>query len=418
MSGSEVSAVHRALNNLFTTLTPEQLQNFVEEMNRPALGAINAIPAVTAPPALSIAHPPIAPAANAPNVNMTITTPTKRATMTRTPPRKRSRENGKLRPLNSFIAFRSMYLSNHPFLIQSAYNTAGFYSASFPDLSQKVKSGLLRLLWRSDPLKAKWAILAKAYSIIRDKHIGQVTLESFLALNGPFVGIFSPSSYIQTMGLQLVADENKQLSLVKTTNPTFNQADLTTNLSVDDVVRNCYQAGYVTGEFSEGDSSLQSIGVAMAVSAQPSYFQTTAPAITRPEIAAPPAMSSNIMFNPASETEENVEMESHVPEDGQVIDTELGSEMAETGEPVMGNTTVPTPISPNRDDSHPRPNVPYTAAEFETELRRAIDSYEFDTTDGYYGLFNPALRHPVAVYNPYRVQGEFDAFDLGEYVNM
>src|SRR5205809_1843293 len=33
MAENEVSAIHRALTTLFTTLTPEQVQNFLQEMN-------------------------------------------------------------------------------------------------------------------------------------------------------------------------------------------------------------------------------------------------------------------------------------------------------------------------------------------------------------------------------------------------
>ncbi|KAI9884389.1 MAG: hypothetical protein M1823_003821 [Watsoniomyces obsoletus] len=51
------------------------------------------------------------------------------------------------RPLNSFIAYRS------------------YYSSMFSALQQKEISGLLNRLWQAGPFKAKWTILAKAYSV-------------------------------------------------------------------------------------------------------------------------------------------------------------------------------------------------------------------------------------------------------------
>ena len=63
--------------------------------------------------------------------------------------------------------------------------------------------------------------------------------------------------------------------------------------------------------------------------------------------------------------------------------------------------------------------TPYTAADFNDELRTAMNAFPFEAEDnGYFALFNPALRTPVLVYNPYRIQSEFDAFDIGDYVDM
>jgi hypothetical protein len=134
----------------------------------------------------------------------------------------------------------------------------------FPDLPQKVKSGLLRLLWSTDPFKAKWAILAKAYSVIRDQHAGQVSLDTFLNLNGPFIGIITQADYLRVMGLEVVVGADKKYSLVHVAQtPGFDQSDVTTNVSVDDVVGHCYQAGYVAGHTAPTGA-----GLAMAVSAQ------------------------------------------------------------------------------------------------------------------------------------------------------
>lgn len=99
MSGTEVSAVHRAFSNLLTTLTPEQVQRFMEEVNASATVAARA-PASDPTQGAEVLPSKASPAA------MGAPEPTE--TMTRPASRRRSRENAKLRPLNSFIAFRSM----------------------------------------------------------------------------------------------------------------------------------------------------------------------------------------------------------------------------------------------------------------------------------------------------------------------
>lgn len=65
--------------------------------------------------------------------------------------------SGAKRSLNSFMAFRKYYIP------------------IFPWLQQKEMSGFITILWREDPFHAKWTIVARAYSIIRDR-VGKVCL--------------------------------------------------------------------------------------------------------------------------------------------------------------------------------------------------------------------------------------------------
>lgn len=87
MSANNVSMAHQAFNNLLTTLTPAQIQQFIQQIQ-----ATNAGPNVTV-------NPPTT-ATNATGAGTT--------TMANRPSNTRGkRDNTKLRPLNSFIAFRS-----------------------------------------------------------------------------------------------------------------------------------------------------------------------------------------------------------------------------------------------------------------------------------------------------------------------
>ncbi|KAF3482311.1 alpha-box mating type protein [Arthroderma uncinatum] len=363
MSGSEVSAVHRAFSNLLTTLTPEQVQKFMEEMNASATTTPSLSESVNSTQNTSVSTSKTSTTAMA--------TPEPIETTTRPASRKRTRENTKLRPLNSFIAFRS------------------FYSAAFPDLSQKVKSGLLRTLWGSDPFKAKWAIVAKAYSVIRDKHIGQVTLESFLTLIVPFIGIVSVANYLNAMGLQVVSTEDKQFSLLKTNpNAHINPIDLTTNLSVDDVVHYCYQAGYVSGVHLENTAGNQVAAVSMAVSAQLTPKIETTETTTAPKAAlggSPTSQEAGVR-DAASNT-------NHLNGNGTPQERQLAMSSAPTNDNVstphsMNNTTIATAASLDNT----RNTGPYTAADFEGELRRAMNGFSYSANDGYYELFNPNLQ--------------------------
>ncbi|KAK2804546.1 hypothetical protein FQN51_001747 [Onygenales sp. PD_10] len=413
MAGNEVSAVHRAFNKLFTTLTPDQVQNFhsfLQEATASNPDSMNAN--IETIPARE--NEPIGLAKNNLFANMTMTTPMTPPLVSNVVSRapasrgKRVRENGKLRPLNSFIAFRS------------------YYSTAFPELSQKIKSGVLRLLWNSDPFKAKWAILAKAYSIVRDNHAGQVSLESFLALNGPLIGIVAPSDYLRVMGLQLVVNMDKQYSVIETNHnigPT--QDDLTTNLSVNDIVDHCYQTGYVAGVLPANIIGSQGVGVAMAVSAQPNHThfaqnhssqqqrqqqRAASTRKSRPSNTAPP---KPVIANqePAMPTG------TRKPENNHVLTPGVGHDSNDLTA-VPDNAVAPAP-NETLDCESTAIEVPYTVGEFDHQLRSAMNDFPIAPDDnGYFTLFNPELRNPVYIYNPYNIQNDFDPYDIGDYIEM
>lgn len=277
-----------------------------------------------------------------------------------------------------------------------------------------MKSGLLRLLWGSDPFKGKWAILAKAYSNIRDKHSDQVTLESFLALNGPFIGIVPAAEYLGIMGLQLVQGPDKQFSLVKTNNKVIlNPVDLTTNLSADDIIDYCYKTGYVHGAVPGKNSAHQEAALTMAVSAQPNDPAKTGPetgnvyqSLTTYETTISPDMDVE------SPPNNDAAMAADAPQSNALV-----VRVPPLHPAVINNAaTIAQHFGNNVNTVN---NGPYTAADFDQELRDVMNAFPFDPEDdGYYGLFNPALRTPVLVYNPYRIQSDFDAFDIGEFSNM
>jgi hypothetical protein len=117
----------------------------------------------------------------------------------------------------------------------------------FPKLPQKSKSGLLRILWNNDPFKAKWAILAKAYSTLRDDHGPQICVRSFMSLCGPFIGVIPPADYLATMHWNVNVSGSGDITLQHDSigNNWFDQALSTTSISAPDVVAYCYEVGYV-----------------------------------------------------------------------------------------------------------------------------------------------------------------------------
>ncbi|KXL47440.1 hypothetical protein M433DRAFT_51314, partial [Acidomyces richmondensis BFW] len=144
-----------------------------------------------------------------------------------------STTSGPKRPLNSWMAFRSNTL--------------------FARQTQKAISKVLTAWWREDPFEAKWTILAKAYSILRGSRKKEdVPLDEFFHLCAPRIGIIPPDQYQQLMGWQISppddADQTKTLQVVRLFTPDLDALPnkfTTTNLSADDLVEYCVQAGCI-----------------------------------------------------------------------------------------------------------------------------------------------------------------------------
>lgn len=151
----------------------------------------------------------------------------------------------------------------------------------FTSLQQKDISGFLTYLWQADPFKAKWTILAKAYSIIRDtKGKDNAPLDSFLAINAPYIGIIPRAEYLEMLGWKFAVNDDNETALTREATGaimTFDKGLLTTNLSVEDIIQHCYACGYVE---EDGDILVARDGptMTMATTAQLAGPDVDAPA--------------------------------------------------------------------------------------------------------------------------------------------
>lgn len=109
---------------------------------------------------------------------------------------------------------------------------------------------MMKHLWHEDPFKAKWSILAKSYSRIRDvKGKPCAPLDQFLAVNGTLIGLIPPAEYLATLGWSLQAVPGGQMVLHRQA-MAIDHSLTSTNKSVNDIIMNCSLHGYVTGDIS------------------------------------------------------------------------------------------------------------------------------------------------------------------------
>lgn len=277
---------------------------------------------------------------------------------------------------------------------------------------------MLRFLWKSDPFKAKWAVLAKAYSIVRDDNSGKgVTLESFLALNSQFIGIVAPADYLNAMGLQLLDDGEGNYSLAGgSAASNLNCTHAITNHSVDDIVSRCYDTGYVTGAAPANSASHQGAFVA-----QPN-IQVTNPSTTIGIVSgggcnAVASTNNNgvatnaFTFIPGGHVSggDTAIAPSTTANNGNIGGPNAGVGAGNAGVSVDTNVAGTAGNSPSLQLSYaPQPQLPTMG-----NVAQRPNPY----VEEYYGLLNPA-RDPIFMYNPYKGNSNWDAFDLDDFVNM
>jgi len=154
----------------------------------------------------------------------------------------------------------------------------GYYSTAFQGYQQKEISGFLTCMWQLDPFKAKWSILAKAYSLIRDSQGKDAApLDQFLAITCPFIGIIMPGYYLHDMGWEITINKDGQ-TVMRRGDCFLDERLFLTNLSVNDLIRHCSNQGFFSGKISEVLSLDNEAVMAMASSVQSTIvFQTSLP---------------------------------------------------------------------------------------------------------------------------------------------
>lgn len=136
-----------------------------------------------------------------------------------------------MRALNSWMAFRS------------------YYSKMFTDSQQKDISTYLKTLWNAEQFKAKWSVLAKVYSIIRDvRGKALAPLDKFLDITCPVFGIIPQSEYLDKLNWSFETDSQGKRSLVQTPLPDLTAIDdhyKYSNMTESDIIAYCINQGYM-----------------------------------------------------------------------------------------------------------------------------------------------------------------------------
>ncbi|PVH68990.1 hypothetical protein DL98DRAFT_578566 [Cadophora sp. DSE1049] len=149
------------------------------------------------------------------------------------------------------MAFRCKcsFRSSPPSIIANLSSTA-FYQNLFPHLQQKEASIYLTTLWKRDPFKAKWTIIAAAYSKIRNA-VGKprAPLDQYLSIICPQMGIIGVDAYLEILNWTCEQTAEGGLLFSQSAFPdlqALGQQILHSSMTEKDVVLFCGSAGYIT----------------------------------------------------------------------------------------------------------------------------------------------------------------------------
>lgn len=193
----------------------------------------------------------------------------------------------------------------------------GFYSPIFKTYQQKDISGFLTTMWQNDPFKAKWSILAKAYSIIRENNTKNAApLDKFLSLTCPLIGIVPRDEYLGVMGWSIVdtAGVKNMERLFTPEISSFPESFLMTNLSAEDIVAHCYQVSYIqhnTNDIARNPGATATLTMAAqptSNSTQPTFMSTQPAALPT---QSPSSSSSPVELNFAATEPQQDQQDGH-----------------------------------------------------------------------------------------------------------
>ena len=106
-------------------------------------------------------------------------------------------------------------------------------------------------VWQQEPFKGKWAIIAKAYSVLRDS-LGKenAPLDKFFEISCELMSIIKPAQYFDTMGWEITIAEDGEPFMHRNEKP-LNPECYIDVFSVNDVIIHCYIKKYFTRELNE-----------------------------------------------------------------------------------------------------------------------------------------------------------------------
>ena len=246
-------------------------------------------------------------------------------------------------------------------------------------------------MWAAEPRKTLFALLAQAYTDIRDNHLENVQLDKFLASTVHRLPVIPADKYLSKMGWDLALDTAGQATITRSTkfnaDAVLSEYPAHTDKSSGDLVNHCYEVGLLK-QSSRVFPRTQALCNIMTM--------PTAPAPTIPVQAQAATFEDPEMFDVRS-------LELFCLHTLTLPQFEAQLARIEADAAASGPTSefnFNDPIVNLRPDY--RPSIDAVTA----DQQRAYERTPF------FLHFHPEIQPPVLGFDPNMVQDEFDPFSL------
>ena len=319
------------------------------------------------------------------------------------------------RPLNSWMAFRGKYPTSSRRVLVAEMRPA-YYQLCFASLQQKEISTVMGKIWQHDPFKAKWAIIGKAYSVLRDK-LGKenAPLDQFLEIICPHMDIIEPTQYFVIMGWEITTAEDGESFMHRNEKP-IDARYFDVFYGVNDVICESYFSGYFTGSLHARLLPENKQAMSMATTAQPTSSDTN----PLPVLAETHDDNADSTIRLDTNGLEN--------DDGVLAVPALAEGVTAEAEPTYSTDEVTqevTNVTEDAEDSSPKAPNPFSLISFnatagQTAYTSKGDAVEFQNAhyelEGEYPFneeFDPDKPATVS-FDPF-MGNQFDAFDVSDW---
>ena len=249
-------------------------------------------------------------------------------------------------------------------------------------------------VWQHDPFKAKWAVIAKAYSVLRDS-LGKenAPLDKFFAISCSLMSIIEPAHYFVAMGWEIIIAEDGEPFMHRNERP-IDPILFIDIYSVNDVICHCYFQGYFTRELTEVLLPMNEAEMSMAATMQPTSSDTN-----------PLPVVAETFDDSAADITSHLDIETPANEDGALGMPDFAESVTDETDPTFGAHVVTQEDAHETDDNE----VELTTGNTQQSVVTSHIPFELTMIDAIVGpAVNPSKGDAVEFQNAhYDLEGEY-----------
>lgn len=164
----------------------------------------------------------------------------------------RAKRPARKRPVNNFMVFRGKQQVDYDFDRLKSNRIIAFFAPEFPRLTQRERSRIISQMWKMNPQKTEWTIMAEAYNTLRDNfELAERTVPFFAqSVICDMLHLPDAQTWVHHYGFDVVNTPNAPT--LHRIGPNFGPLQMAP-FTVDDCVIDYRIRGYIVRQFRDSD---------------------------------------------------------------------------------------------------------------------------------------------------------------------